>query len=86
MYYHNSPIFKDFLVTLISLHYESFLKNNRVLGARSLACCCVTITNYFTACACVCTELFAFCNLISHSIEFERSGHYKGKLIFCWMK
>ena len=23
------------------------------------------------------------CNLISHSIEFERSGYYKGELIFC---
>ena len=24
------------------------------------------------------------CNLISHSIEFERSGYYKSELIFCW--
>lgn len=44
----------------------------------------ITSFHIFRVCVRARIKVFTFCNLISHLLEFERSGYYKGKLIFCW--
>ena len=95
--YQNSPILKEkhFYWILFSFitHHKKIFKCPRSLKVRLAIALQSQITSFHIYIYIYIYIHFIYiyiyqgiyiCNLISHSIEFERSGYYKGELIYCW--